>query len=134
MFSEDLQWVALIRKAKPEWQKGRLNGIGGKIEKDESPIAAQAREFQEETGYLHTTWSPFCVMHVPMIRDMEVDTVYCFCTKGPLEKLRQNESEPLCMWRVDCLPDDTIENLPWIVALAIDHLEDGMPQKVQVYY
>jgi 8-oxo-dGTP pyrophosphatase MutT (NUDIX family) len=43
--------VALIRKAKPEWQAGKLNGIGGKIEEfDPSPVHAMTREFMEETG------------------------------------------------------------------------------------
>lgn len=43
--------VALIRKAKPEWQAGKLNGVGGKIEDfDPSPVHAMTREFMEETG------------------------------------------------------------------------------------
>jgi 8-oxo-dGTP diphosphatase len=50
MFSEDKQFVALIEKNRPAWQAGKLNGIGGKIEKDETPRAAMRREFQEETG------------------------------------------------------------------------------------
>lgn len=49
-FSSDLKNVLLIKKQKPDWQKGRYNGIGGKIEKDESPIDAMIREFKEETG------------------------------------------------------------------------------------
>jgi 8-oxo-dGTP diphosphatase len=52
MFSTDLQFVALIRKNRPEWQAGKLNGIGGKIEEDESPRDAMIREFYEETGVL----------------------------------------------------------------------------------
>lgn len=42
---------ALIQKTKPEWQAGRLNGIGGKIEEtDASPGHAIVREFEEEAG------------------------------------------------------------------------------------
>jgi 8-oxo-dGTP diphosphatase len=32
MFSSDHSEVALIRKRKPEWQRGKLNGIGGKCD------------------------------------------------------------------------------------------------------
>jgi hypothetical protein len=32
MFANDFTEVALIRKNKPEWQRGKLNGIGGKVE------------------------------------------------------------------------------------------------------
>ena len=50
MFSLDKQFVALIRKNRPEWQAGKLNGIGGKIEDGEHPRYAMVREFREETG------------------------------------------------------------------------------------
>jgi 8-oxo-dGTP diphosphatase len=42
--------VLLIKKNRPEWQKGRLNGIGGKIEPGETPMQAMLREFEEECG------------------------------------------------------------------------------------
>jgi 8-oxo-dGTP diphosphatase len=49
-FNQNLSRVILIRKNRPESQKGRLNGIGGKIELGESPIGCMIREFFEETG------------------------------------------------------------------------------------
>jgi 8-oxo-dGTP diphosphatase len=50
-FTYDLQYVLLIEKARPDWQAGKYNGIGGKIEEGEDPIACMIREFEEETGY-----------------------------------------------------------------------------------
>ncbi len=47
---DDDENVALVRKKRPEWQKGYLNGVGGKIEEGESSRAAMVREFEEETG------------------------------------------------------------------------------------
>lgn len=41
----------LIQKTKPEWQKGKWNGLGGHIEVGESPVAAMVREFEEEAGF-----------------------------------------------------------------------------------
>lgn len=49
-FDKDRQRVILIRKNKPDWQAGKLNGVGGKVEGDESVIRAMVREFFEETG------------------------------------------------------------------------------------
>lgn len=43
--------LIMIRKNRPKWQKGKLNFVGGKIEPNESPVAAMKREFLEETGY-----------------------------------------------------------------------------------
>lgn len=42
--------VVLIEKTKPEWQKGKYNFVGGKIEEGESPVECMVREFFEETG------------------------------------------------------------------------------------
>ena len=41
----------LVVKEKPEWQRGRLNLPGGKIEAGETPEDAALRELEEETGY-----------------------------------------------------------------------------------
>jgi 8-oxo-dGTP diphosphatase len=41
--------VLFIQKNRPLFQKGKWNGIGGKIEPDEEPIHAMVREFLEET-------------------------------------------------------------------------------------
>lgn len=52
LFDHDWQRVALIAKNRgPCDVAGRLNGIGGKIEPGETPGAAMAREFREETGW-----------------------------------------------------------------------------------
>lgn len=50
LFSYGGEKVALIKKNKDDWQKGLLNGIGGKIEHNENPSIAMFREFEEETG------------------------------------------------------------------------------------
>jgi 8-oxo-dGTP diphosphatase len=47
----DSDRVVLIKKNRPEWQAGLLNGVGGKVEKYEVEIEAMVREFREETGY-----------------------------------------------------------------------------------
>lgn len=53
--------VALIRKKRPDWQAGKVNGVGGKIERGEKAHAAMVREFQEETGVktAATAWELF---------------------------------------------------------------------------
>lgn len=42
--------IVFIRKTKPEWQAGKLNLPGGKIEPNETPVIAAVRELQEETA------------------------------------------------------------------------------------
>jgi len=56
IFSHNLKSVVLMKKTHPDWQAGRLNGIGGKIEPGESHRAAMWREGEEETGYDYDDW------------------------------------------------------------------------------
>lgn len=56
LFGDDGSDVLLIRKTRPEWQAGKLNGIGGKVEDGECPASAMSREFAEETGVCFEDW------------------------------------------------------------------------------
>lgn len=42
--------ILLVEKDRPDWQKGRLNLVGGKIEPEETPEDAAIRELWEEAG------------------------------------------------------------------------------------
>jgi len=42
--------VILVEKSKPDWQRGRLNLPGGKVEPGETPLQCANRELLEETG------------------------------------------------------------------------------------
>ena len=44
MFDSSYENVLLIRKTKPKWQEGLLNGVGGKIEPGEKELDAMKRE------------------------------------------------------------------------------------------
>lgn len=73
-FDADAENVLLIRKNRPDWQAGKLNGAGGKVEPGETPLQAMIREFQEETG-LDTSaayWTPFGRIEAPQY------VVHCF--------------------------------------------------------
>lgn len=50
------QEVLLIEKNRPTWQAGKFNGIGGKLEGEESALEAMIRECQEETGLEEIAW------------------------------------------------------------------------------
>jgi 8-oxo-dGTP diphosphatase len=67
--------VVLIRKTKPDWQRGKLNGVGGKIEDGEYSNVAMGREFEEETGCpsFCTQWQLFTTLQFP-----DDVVVYCF--------------------------------------------------------
>lgn len=58
-FAYDDECILLIRKNRPNWQNGYLNGIGGHVEEGETLHEAMSREFNEETmGKLGKTTPP----------------------------------------------------------------------------
>lgn len=62
VFNYNRDKVLLIQKKKPVFQYNKLNGIGGRIEKGESPYDAMVREFKEEAGVELKNWQEGCVL------------------------------------------------------------------------
>lgn len=52
----DKKEVLLILKNRPAVQVGKLNGIGGKIEENETPLEAMIRETKEESNLDILNW------------------------------------------------------------------------------
>lgn len=119
LFSKDYRTVALIKKNKPDWQKGLFNGIGGKKESGETMLECMVREFKEETGMLFTNWEPFL--------DIGNDRFLVSCYKGIYENLRELESmtdEKIQVENVAIMLavgyKEMIPNLRWILPFALD--------------
>ena len=111
------QAVLLISKRKPEWMKGRLNGVGGKVHASELPYQAMVRECNEETGLFITTWNMFCVMQTQdcVVYFYEADI------KDSVFKFKQKEKEELCVCSVYTLgTNPVLPNLRWLIPLALD--------------
>jgi 8-oxo-dGTP pyrophosphatase MutT (NUDIX family) len=52
VFDRNYNNVLLVEKARPEWQAGKLNGLGGRVEVGESPSAVMVRKLREETNQM----------------------------------------------------------------------------------
>lgn len=69
LFADDE--VLLIKKNHPSWQFGKLNGLGGHIEENESPLDAMIREFEEESGGARIEhWNMFLLLKGGGLRDV----------------------------------------------------------------
>ncbi len=125
LFDFFLNEVALIRKERPSWQRGFLNGVGGKIEIGESFNAAMEREFQEETGCSITNWHKFCVLKGSDFR------VHFFASMGDLSKLQSTTDEIVSVHSTLRLPGDMIPNLKWLLPMAVDSFQSRIMANVQ---
>jgi 8-oxo-dGTP diphosphatase len=119
-FSEDLTRVVLIKKERPDWQKGLLNGVGGKLEKGETPLTAIIREFEEEAGVKTTPedWQQFAQMKGA---GWQVTYFRCF-NNAYVDSVKTKTDETVVVSEVsfDMLSDLGVSNLHWLVGLALD--------------
>lgn len=120
-FSERKKEILLIRKNRPEFQAGRLNGIGGKIENFELPIDAMVREFKEEAN-LDTnreTWKLFCKL------SGEKELIYCYKSFIDISQYSTMTDEIIIPKEVDkivlgaTLEDELMPNLAWLTQMAL---------------
>lgn len=139
LFSADFSHVLLIRKARPPWQTGKLNGVGGRIEPGETAHAAMHREFEEETGCTSKVdWRWFCNYDCPA--HGTVMDFFCAADEHAFIRARNPDaSEPLVRaslrpWNrevggeptlpCDTLQRETVPNLLWLIPMALNLLGD----------
>lgn len=130
MFSEDKRKVLLIQKNRPQWQAGKLNGIGGKVEPqdDNNIFEAQCREFKEETGIetIPKDWEMFATIHGVETEDKtgtEVGSpyiIYCFrAFSNKIIDAKTMETEIPVIVKIDLLSyHRTLPNVQWLVPMA----------------
>ena len=146
LFDEPLENVILIRKNRPKWQAGKLNGVGGKVEAMETNIAAMNREFKEEAGiyvYDHLTrngcaqvskdhlWRPV-VRTVNTMKQWHVTFLRAICTKA-YEKAHTVTDEEIVKVPVNEIhKHDTISELQWLIPMCRDLSHIVTPIEIQV--
>lgn len=119
--------VLLIRKNRPDWQAGKLNGVGGKVEEsDPCPLMGCAREIAEETGMKRS---------VPLEYVANLQGKSCEIWFFAFEETWKNftsaralTDEALEIHNVDDLPPEVVPNLRWLIPLALNvlrHDHDG---------
>jgi len=116
-FSPELQRVVLIEKTKPKWQKGKLNGVGGKIEPEEHPIDAMVREFYEETGVIIPAelWTQFAT-----ISNDDWIVFFYKTVSDKVDEVRTTTEEHVNLFDLEMLHSyNTVPNLQWLIPMAL---------------
>lgn len=136
-FTDHDNFVVLIKKNKPAWQKGLLNGVGGKIEDGEYNNMGMAREFKEETGVetASTDWTLFTEMHFD-----DHTIVYCFATRLPShnQNIQSPTDEYVALFSIFDVRNHpkVIPNLRWLIPMAMhtlnkDHEDNCVPHALK---
>lgn len=119
-FNKEKTHVVLIRKTKPSWQAGKLNGVGGKLEPHESMLQAMSREFLEETG-VKTEWHEWQHFAEMSGADWRVQYYRTF-SNAILEQAHTTTDEAIEILPVDLnmLRKEGVTNCYWLIGLALD--------------
>lgn len=127
IFNETGQVVLLLKKRRgPKFNIGKLNGIGGKIERGESPLQAIIREAKEETGIedFKADWRQFATL------ETESGTVECFSIFSfSMYNYKQLEDEELGNYDISSLTNsklkgDLTSNLSWLIGMALENRDN----------
>lgn len=115
--------VLLVRKNHPDWQNGRLNGVGGRARMFETPLECAQREWTEETSLpVPSDLAEFLVLEdrevvVHMFSGTSIDNV--------AGMPRENDVGERLLWgslsdaRADWLdPFLAVDNLVWLIPMA----------------
>lgn len=131
IFTQDIKHVLLIQKKRPEWQKGKFNGIGGRIEEGENPLDCIVREVFEETTLKipHDSW-----LHFGAITNVDKTQLSLFCCiyQGVPDDAKTNTDEQIAWVDALALPEKMMSNLRWLIPLAIDVLQNKEVKRIQV--
>ncbi len=114
-FNPEKTLVALINKNKPDWQRGKFNGIGGKQEEGESAHYAMVREFKEEAGLEVERWERALML------EGDGWIVHIFRAFGHVLRVRSMTDESVQVISVSDLHRiEVVPNLRWMIPLLLD--------------
>ncbi len=121
VFTSDLARVLLIHKLTPEWQRGKVNGIGGKYEEKEDAVACITRETREETG-ISISAAAWRRVGSLFGSTWHVDVMTARYA-GAETDARSLEEQQVEWFAVDALPANVMSNLRWLVPLCLNALQ-----------
>ena len=132
IFTPSLDKVLLIHKLNPERQRGKLNGVGGKLEEGEDILTCMVREVQEETGLITKTdkWISLGLMESA---DWKVH-VFTLVYEGNPNDAKSADKEKVEWIYVKALPTNMMSNLTWLLPLAIDKIQHQEFHSFSVQY
>lgn len=125
-FNPTFREVVLMNKNRPEWQKGKINAPGGKVETFEELDECIVREFLEECCLItsESDWKHIGILYNSNL-NYTVD-IFTAIQKEQHGILQTGEDQKVFWHSTTNFPNNTITNLKWIVPFALNFWDKGL--------
>ena len=123
IFNKARTHVILLRKKRPDWQAGKLNGVGGSVEVGERDWETMQRECMEEVGLDIPLWRWVGSMEGYNEVDRATWRVVmfrAFVPQAQFNTAHQCEDEEMVVAEVATLPPDVLPNLRYLIPICLD--------------
>lgn len=112
---------------------GRLNGVGGHIQRREDPLSSAKREVREETGLIPSDLRLCGVVIIDVHEPVGIG-IYVFVGKSVTGTLQSSEEGDPIWVPIKSLDDfELVEDLPTIIPRALESYQTGEPFSATYY-
>lgn len=129
------EYLLIHKKKKNSYGFGKLNGVGGHIEKGEEPFSSARREVYEETGLSINELDLCAILFIDIGKTPGIEV---FVFRAELEGGQINQSdEGILEWKsLDEIrsSEQVLDDVPMLIDLCINHKVGKMPQIVKYSY
>jgi len=129
------KYLLIHKKKKNSYGFGKMNGVGGHIEKGEEPFSSARREVLEETG-LSINRLDLCAILFIDIGETPGIEVFVFRAENEGGQINQSDEGVLEWKSLDELrsSEHVLDDVPMLIDLCLNHEAGKMPQIVKYSY
>lgn len=105
----DKKRVLLVRKNSPDWQKGLYNGVGGKVEDDETPLQTMIKNCEAKLGATILNWR---ILDGKILENgVEILYFLTILDENEIDKLQSQTDERAELFLIKKLPKNILQDL-----------------------
>lgn len=132
IFNKDLDTVLLMHKNSPAWQNGLVNGLGGKVDGEETSFDCIVREIKEESGLI--TLEDRWIKTGKVYSNTFTMDVFGYIYDGDMNNAKTLEDEQIEWFPINKLPKNCVENVTWLVNITLDKVRNNNFESFEVRY
>lgn len=129
------KFLLIHKKKKDSYGYGKLNGVGGHIEKGEDPYSSARREILEETGLIVEKLDMASILFIDIGENPGIE-VFVFGAVSKNEAILTSEEGELVWMSLEEISTskDVLDDVPMLIDICNNHQIDKAPLIVKYIY